>query len=133
MVTEANGGTSTSEERRVAVFDPAAPQHSSAGVSGAGGRRTLISGSKHAPAAGEVHTFRDGVTPDQSLDTVGLPAGTWRLSAATRGCAVVLCSIAAGGAAAQQRLAEPAAPLPLGNAAAGRFVLWCDMGRFGTR
>jgi hypothetical protein len=23
--------------------------------------------------------------------------------------------------------------VPLGNAAAGRFVLWCDMGRFGTR
>jgi hypothetical protein len=79
VVTEANGGTSTSEERRVAVFDPAAPQHSSAGGSGAGGRKKVISGSKHTSAAGEVHLVRDDVTPHQSMDMVGLPVcnGVW--------------------------------------------------------
>lgn len=41
--------------------------------------------------------------------------------------------IAGDSAVPKQRLAEPAVPLPLGNAAMGRFVLWCDMGRFGTR
>ena len=63
VVMEANGGMSTSEERRVAVFDPAAPQHSGAGVSIADGRRKVISGSKHSPAAGECHLFCDDVTP----------------------------------------------------------------------
>jgi hypothetical protein len=103
VVTEENGGTSTSEERRVAVFDPAAPQHSSAGGSGAGGRKKVISGSKHTPAAGEVHLFRDDVTPHQSLGMVGLPVCSWHMGAATRGCPLVLCSVSAGSAAAQQQ------------------------------
>lgn len=40
---------------------------------------------------------------------------------------------AAAGGSRKQRLAEPTAPLPLGNAAFGRFVLGTDMARFGTR
>ena len=55
VVAEADGGMSASEERRVAVFDPAAPQHSSAGVGSAGGRKKVISGSQHTSAAGTAY------------------------------------------------------------------------------
>lgn len=52
VVTQSDGRTSTSEERRVAVFDPAAPQHSGAGIIGGGSGKKEIVGSKRKDATG---------------------------------------------------------------------------------